>query len=61
MDDALSIGRFVEILKKVGIKDDEIDSIIKATDKNHNYKIDVDEFIDWLSQDDHQAALQRAE
>ncbi|CAK9079806.1 Flagellar calcium-binding protein TB-44A (44 kDa calcimedin) (44 kDa calflagin) [Durusdinium trenchii] len=61
MDDAISIGRFVEILKKVGIKDGEIDAMIKATDKNHNYKIDVDEFIDWLMADGHHAALKRAE
>ncbi|CAK8994305.1 unnamed protein product [Durusdinium trenchii] len=61
MDDAISIGRFVEILKKVGIRDGEIDAIIKATDKNHNYKIDIDEFVEWLTQDDHHAALKRAE
>jgi len=60
MDDALSIGRFVEILKKVGIKDDEIDTIIRQTDKNKNYKIDVDEFIDWLQQDGHHEALKSA-
>jgi len=60
MDQAMSLGRFVEILKKVGIRDDEIDLMIKATDKNKDYKIDVDEFMDWLLRDDHAAALERA-
>ncbi|CAJ1350225.1 unnamed protein product [Effrenium voratum] len=61
MDDAMSLGRFVEILNKVGIPGDEIDAMIKATDKNRDYKIDIDEFMDWLTDDDHRAALQRAE
>ncbi|CAE7681131.1 Flagellar calcium-binding protein TB-44A [Symbiodinium microadriaticum] len=57
MDDAMSLGRFVEILKKVGIKDSEIDAMIKSTDKNRDYKIDVDEFMDWLMDENHRAAF----
>jgi len=47
-DDGISLGRFHKMLQQLGMADDDIGEIIRETDKNGNYVIDVDEFVDWL-------------
>eukprot|EP00930_Biecheleria_cincta_P087730 TRINITY_DN76969_c0_g1_i1.p1 TRINITY_DN76969_c0_g1~~TRINITY_DN76969_c0_g1_i1.p1 ORF type:complete len:526 (-),score=127.80 TRINITY_DN76969_c0_g1_i1:257-1834(-) len=61
LPDGMSLGKFHTILTKIGTPADDIDEMIRQADKNRSYAIDVDEFVDWLMDDEHRLAFERAQ
>lgn len=61
LPDGMSLGNFHKILTKIGVPAGDIDEMIRETDKNKNYVIDMDEFVDWLMDDEHRLAFERAQ
>lgn len=60
LENTMSLGKFHAVLTKLGFPPEDIEGIIRETDTNKNYAIDIDEFMDWLMKGSNCEAFQAA-